>query len=193
MRKKPTISSRRVESAGREKGFSEEVDESRRPACACARRRSTAGRKRGWPIPHSSVGLIAELQLFSGVEGVVDVDAGVEGLEVDLDRIIVEDVVCIITSQRAHAKACELDPHSCRSLNPNSIGPLIFANPRLASFRFRAAHRLPLCSIASRAPFPTALDVSRASNIQALRLLVTASRTELRNSGTDESMRVAKG
>lgn len=63
----------------------------------------------------------------------------------------------------------KVDSHSCLSLMLNSIGPLIFATARFTSLRFLEAHLLPLCSIASSAPFPTAREASRASNIHALR------------------------
>lgn len=78
-------------------------------------------------------------------------------------------VSTVTDSNRAPNEREREDSHSCLSLMLNSIGPLIFATARLTSLLFLEAHLLPLCSIASRAPLPTARDASRASNIHALR------------------------
>jgi len=80
--------------------------------------------------------------------------------------------------------------HSCLSLTPNSTGPLILANLTcpLTSFLLLEFHLLPLNSILSNAPFPTALLASLASNIQDFKLFVTASLIDDRVSGKEESI-----
>ena len=86
-----------------------------------------------------------------------------------------------------------LDSPSCRSLTPNSTGPLILDKTTLLSLRFLAAQRRPRASIASSALLPTARLPFLASYIQAFNDRVTDSLITLRDEGIEESMSEANG
>lgn len=49
---------------------------------------------------------MAELQFLTRVEGVVDVDASVQRLEIDFDSVVVEDVVCMAIANRRAVSEC---------------------------------------------------------------------------------------
>jgi hypothetical protein len=144
---------------------------------------------------HPSIRLITQLQLLPRVQSVIDMDAGVQGLEVDLDRFVVEDVICEkkVRGKVRKKRGKRRDAHSCRSLTPNSTGPLILLNAILGSFLLLAFHLLPLISIASNAPFPTALLASLASYIHAFSALDTSSLMCALESGILLNIKLANG
>lgn len=58
---------------------------------------------------HSAIGLVAQLQLFSGVQRVVNVDALIQWLKVDVYRVVLQRVVC----EEPKPSATEPRLHSC--------------------------------------------------------------------------------